>query len=99
MITNNCYEKSVLLGTFVKEVRDIVAEKETVTDILFMPVICGYEVSFKSGGRNVKVTADVKGFFLNKLIIKKFVDGKATALYKAYNKEEISHLIDLILSQ
>ena len=97
MITNNYYEKSVLLGAFVKEFRDIVAEKETVTDILFAPVICGYEVSFKSSGRNVKVTAEVKGFFSKKLIIKRYAGGKRTASYKAHSKEEISFCTEQLL--
>ena len=99
MITNNDYEKSVLLVDFVKEVRDSAADKQTVTDIRFIPVAGGYEVSLVCGGRNVKVTAEVKGFFSKKLIIKRYVGGKMTASYKAHSKEEISFCTEQILTE
>ncbi len=99
MITNNDYEKSVLLGDFVKEFRDRAAEKQTVTDIRFTPVIGGYEVSFVYGGKNIQVNAKVKGFFTKKLTIKKYVDGKMTATYKAHRKEKISFCTEQILTE
>ena len=98
MITNNDYEKSVLIGAFVKEVRDRAAERENITDISFTPVIGGYEISFLNSGINVRVTTEVKGFFVKKLIIKKYVDGKETATYKVHPKEGISACAEQILS-
>lgn len=99
MITNNDYEKSVLLGDFVKEVRDRATEKQTVTDIRFTPVVGGYEVSFVCGGKNIQVKAEVKGFFTKKMIIKRYVGGKMTASYKAHSKEEISFCTEQILTE
>ncbi len=99
MITNNDYEKSVLLGDFVKEVKDRAAEKETVTNILFAPVVGGYEVSFQNSETSVRVMAVVKGFFAKKLTIRKYVDGKMTATYKADRKEEISFCTEQILTE
>lgn len=99
VITNNDYEKSVLIGAFVKEVRDRAAEREHITDISFTPVIGGYEISFLNSGINVRVTTEVKGFFVKKLIIKKYVGGKMTASYKAHSKEEISFCTEQILTE
>ncbi len=99
MITNNDYEKSVLLGAFVKEVREIASEKENITDILFTPVIGGYEVSFIHSGINVRTTVYVKGFLAKKLIIKKYVDGKMTASYKVCTKDEILRCIERFFTE
>lgn len=99
MITDNDYEKSVLLSIFVKEVRDIASGKESITDVLFTPVIGGYEISFLKNGAKVLVSAEVRGFFTKKLIIRKNTDGKNTATYKAYSKEEISRCAALILKE
>ncbi len=99
MITNNDYEKAVLIVEFIKEIKDRTAEKESITDVLFKPTKKGYEVSFSESGKNVRFTVEVKGFFVKKLIIRKFTDAKMTASYKGHNKEEISRCIDLILSE
>ena len=99
MITNNDYEKSVLITQFLKELKDRISEKENITDVLFKPVVKGYEVSFLHSGKNIRVTADVKGFSVKKLIIIKYADGKKVVGYKAHNKEEISRYADLILSE
>ncbi len=99
MITNSDYEKSVLLGDFVKEVRDIATKKQTVTDIRFAPAVGGYEVRFVYGGKNIQVNAEVKGFFTKKLIIKKYVDGKKAAKYKVHRKEEISFCTEQIITE
>ena len=98
MITNNDYEKSVLVVEFTRELKERMAEKENITDALFTPVINGYEVSFSHGDKRVRVTAEVKGFFTKKLIIRKLTDGKKTAVYKAHSKEEISRYAERILS-
>ncbi|MBR5437621.1 MAG: hypothetical protein IKV21_01760 [Clostridia bacterium] len=98
MITNNDYEKSVLITQFLKELKDRISEKENITDVLFTPVTGGYEVSFSYGDKSIFVTAEVKGFFTKKLIIRKLTDGKKTAVYKAHSKEEISRYAERILS-
>ena len=48
MITNNDYEKSVLIVEIIKELKERTAEKN-ITDVLFAPAINGYEVSFLYG--------------------------------------------------
>lgn len=99
MITNNDYEKAVLIVELVKELKDRISEKENITDVRFTPVISGYEVGFLCGDKSIRITAEVKGFFAKKLIIKKQVKGKVTATYKVHTKAEISACAEQVLSE
>ena len=97
VITNNDYEKSVLLVGFLNEVKATASEKG-ITDMLYTPFSDGYKVSFAVGEKSIFITAEVKGFFFKKLIVRKYVDHKETVTYKAHNKEELSRYIELIFS-
>ena len=97
MIRNNDYEKSVLLVGFIKAVRDSISENESISEAVFTPVIGGYKISFLNGGVSVTLTAEVKGFFAKRLIIKKCVGEKKT-LYKICGAEEISRCAEELLT-
>lgn len=99
MITNNDYEKAVLIVELVKELKDRISEKKDVTDVQFTPVTNGYEVSFLYGEKSIRITAEVNGFFAKKLITKKYVDGKETSIYKVHTEEESSACAEQILSE
>lgn len=99
MITNNDYENSVLVTEFIKEIKVRTAESKNISDVNFKPTVKGYEISFSDGDKCIRVSAEVKGFFTKKLLIKKFVDSKEAAICKTCTKEEISACTAQLLSE
>ena len=73
------YKDSVLLCDFVSKVRKC-TEKAGAEDVLFQPEIKGYTILYKTSGKNMKISLEVKkGFFSGrKLLVKVYCGGKLT---------------------
>lgn len=73
------YKNAVLLCDFVSEAREAV-KKIGAEDVLFQPEIKGYTILYKTSGKNMKISLEVKkGFFSGrKLLVKVYRGGKLT---------------------
>lgn len=88
-ITKKDYDRSVWIVSFIREVKKIAETNENISDVIFTPVIKGYEVEYCNKGRTEKIFVNSRSRFFKGLVIKKYADGKFKSLF-CLNEKEIS---------
>ena len=92
------YDRSVRISHFVSKVRDFAESNQQISDILFTPVIKGYEVTYKNKGVSERISVNLKSRFFNGLIVKKYADGKLKGIFHLKENEISTETINKIFA-
>ncbi len=84
------YDSAVLVVAALEKIKQHITALPSVTDVVFKPIINGYEVCFKKRGNPVKLRlkADKGIFKRNKLIVSVFSDDNLIKTFRTYNADE-----------
>ncbi len=77
------YDSGVRITSFIGEVRKITQLNQQISDVHFIPVIKGYEVTYNNNGVPEKLFVNAKSLLYGGLIIKRYVNGKHKKTYRA----------------
>ncbi|MBQ8762573.1 MAG: hypothetical protein IJZ07_00535 [Clostridia bacterium] len=80
-VTKGDFDRSVRISVFNKEVKNAVQSNGNISDIHFIPVIKGYEITFNNNGVSEKLCINAKSRFYDGLIIKRYINGKFRKIY------------------
>lgn len=96
-ITEKDYDRSIRIVLFNGEVKRIAESNEQISDIHFIPVIKGYEITYSNNGIPEKLCISIRNRFYSGLIIKKYVDGKFKKIYFA--KDNFTETVNRIFQK
>lgn len=97
-ITKKDYDRSVWIALFIREVREFSESNQQISDILFTPVIKGYEITYKNNGVSEKLSVNSKSRFFKGLIVRKYADGKLKGIFPLKENEIGTETINKILT-
>lgn len=97
-ITEKDYDRSIRIVLFNGEVKRIAESNEQISDIHFIPVIKGYEITYSNNGIPEKLCVNAKSRFFNGLIIKRYVDGGLKGTYRSKSKENNTEILNKIFN-
>lgn len=97
-ITKKDYDRSVRISHFIGKVRGFAESYQQISDILFTPVIKGYEITYRNNGVSERLSVNSKSRFFKGLIVKKYADGKLKGIFLLKENEISTENINKILT-
>lgn len=96
-ITKNEKDRSVWLVLFIREVKEFAKSNPKISDLIFTPVIKGYEIEYLNNGVSERLSVNAKSRFFKGLVIKKYADGKFKGIFRLKEKQISKKAINRIV--
>ena len=96
VLSKRQYNKSVLIASFISEVKSFLDKQDEVSDVCFSPKLNGYEITYERKDISVKITSQLKIF--NRLKIDKYENGVLKSSFISKNAQENKNIVQKIFA-
>lgn len=93
MVRNFEYNRAVLLSDFLAKTKNIAEKNSQISDVLFIPEINGYKITFIKENCPMKISLIFKKFFSEKLKITVFANEKVELKFASESKENNTEIL------
>ena len=95
-LTKRQYNKSVLIASFITEVKSFLDKQDEVSDVCFSPKLKGYEIVYKRNDISVKIICQFK--MSGRLKIDKYENGVLKSTFISKNAQENKNIVQKIFA-